>query len=176
MKSQFFGDKALSGFVKQKVRLDGDLEYKGVIHLFGSKYPIYLTIEPCDKFVNGEKVYKVLTAFVPLEKDGLTGWMQVAKRINLKRLEAIRHLREMMLKLGAIYEYQKYRIKDREKEQKIQCKHCQRARKKELNKLLHAATRSAEERQRQIYKRKIRELSSKGKGNKRKHNEYYLGG
>ena len=47
---------------------------------------------------------------------------------------------------------------------------------KELNKLLHAATRSAEARQREIYKRKIQKLSSKGKGNKRRHSDYYLGG
>ena len=176
MKAQFLGQKALSGFVRQKVRIDGDLFYKGVMHLFGSRYPIYLTIEPCDRFVKGEKLYKIITTFVPLDKYGLPDYMHVEDFLDKKRKEAIAHLRKEMLKLGEIYEYKKYRLKDREKEQEIKCKRCESARKKELRKLLREAERSAEARQREIYKRKVQKLLSKGKRNKRRHSDYYLGG
>ena len=61
MSRYVFGDKALSGFVRQKINADGELCYKGAFYLFGSKAPIYLSIEPMDKFVKGEKAYKVFT-------------------------------------------------------------------------------------------------------------------
>ena len=103
-----FGDKALSGFVRQKLNTLGDLYYKGVIHLFGTKVPIYLSIEPYDKYVKGEKVYSVYTYLSPMPVEKTKRAIRVALgTATRQRMQAVRKLETTVKKLGVLYEYQK---------------------------------------------------------------------
>jgi hypothetical protein len=159
-----FGDKALSGFVRQKLSPDGELFYKGVFHLFGSKVPIYLSIEPHDKFVKGEKVYKVFTYLAPMPSITKMNAIQVALGSATRgRMKAVKKLEETVSKLGVAYEYQKI---NEERIQKSICRRCIREKNKEWRTKLQDAVRSNVERQRDICRRKVQRLLANRKNSK----------
>jgi predicted transcriptional regulator len=163
-----FGDKALSGFVRQKINADGELCYKGSFYLFGSKAPIYLSIEPMDKFVKGEKAYKVFTYMLPVDKQMTSGWAKVPLGVaSRQRMAAIRKVKEIVKQLGVVYEYKQI---NEEKIQKKVCKKCIKAKNAEWENRLRETVASHVERQRAIYERKIQRLLAHGKRVKRKTN------
>jgi hypothetical protein len=163
-----FGDRALNGFVRQQINKDGELSYKGLIHLFGTQVPIYLSIEPMDKYVKGEKVYKVLTYLSPMPYEKKGSWVQVALgEGSRKRLKAIKKVKEIVSKLGVAYEYQK---RNEEKIQNEKCRHCKAAIKREWQERLRTAVESNVKRQREIRDRKIQRLLANRKRNKRNAN------
>jgi hypothetical protein len=159
-----FGERALSGFVRQKLNPDGELFYKGVIHLFGAKVPIYLSIEPHDKYVKGEKVYKVFTYLAPMPSEKKGNVLHVALgSATRERIKAIRKVEETVKNLGVVYEYQK---RNEEKIQKDICKRCIKAKDNEWRERLREAVRSNVARQKEICRRKVQKLLARRKGNK----------
>lgn len=182
-----FGDKALSGFVRQKINQEGDIFYKGAFHLFGSKVPIYLYIEPYDKYVKGEKLYKVFTYLTPMPSITKRQSIQVALgSATRSRMKAVNKLEETVKKLGVAYEYQKI---NEERIQKNICRGCIKSQKsewehkleeqarEERNKRkalaeqwrirLRKAVKSTTKRQREICERKIQRLLARIQRNQR---------
>ena len=62
-----FGDVKLTGVLRQKIDVKGDIWYRGVMHFFGSKLPIQVIIKPTDKALEGEKLYYAFT-YLPEQK------------------------------------------------------------------------------------------------------------
>lgn len=165
MKSYYLGDKALSGFARQQIDENGELKYKGVMHLFGSKVPIYFSLEPCDRYVKGEKVYKVLTYLAPMVvKKKWVIFDNAIKVASKKRFQAIRHVEKIVKDLGVAYEYYE---STKEKEENSKCRKCRKQLEAEWRKRLREAVSSNVERQREIRKRQVQKLLARRKGNKR---------
>jgi hypothetical protein len=161
----YFGDKALSGLARQQINKDGELCYKGVIHLFGSKVPIFLSVEPCDKYVKGEKLFKVFTYLTPIPAERKGSKLQVQLRtVSTQRLKAIKHVEKLVQKLGVIYEYENI---NKEKKDKLKCKSCKAELNKEWKARLQDAVRSNVARQKEICRRKVQRLLAYRKRNKR---------
>lgn len=163
MNPYYLGDKALSGFARQKIDKNGELTYKGVIHLFGSKVPIYLSLEHYDKYIKGEKVYKILTYLTPIPVENNKSVFKNAVRVASRaRFKAIRHVEEIVKKLGVAYEYYE---SNKETEQQKKCKECKERIKAEWEERLRETVRSNVERQREICKRKVQRLLAGRKRN-----------
>ena len=165
IKKYYFGDKALSGFVRQKLNADMELSYKGVLHLFDSNFPIYISIEPTDKYVKGEKLFKVITYLYPMpcktvNKKSIQIQIGAANR---KRIRTIRNLEKLITGLGEAYEYQKSTEETRQREK---CRKCKKAIEDEWRERLRKAVESNVARQREIRKRKIQKLLANRKRNK----------
>jgi hypothetical protein len=168
MKNYFFGEKALSGYARQQINKDGELSYKGVIHLFGTKVPIYLSLEPEDKFVKGEKLYKVFTYLTPFPAKRLAKALRVpVMTASNARLKAIKHVATIIRKLGVVYEYQK---RDEEKIERQACRICISNTEAVWKRRLREAVQRATQRQREICDRKVQRLLANRKRNKRKNN------
>lgn len=156
-----FGDKALSGFATQKLNQEGELFYKGAFYLFGSKIPIYLSLEPTDKTAKGEKVYNIFTHLLPVPIDKSKRFLEIPLRsASRQRLQAIKKLQEICQKLGVVYEYHQI---NKEREEKKKCKACKRELAKEWRTRLQAAVGSNVERQREIRKRQVQKLLARRK-------------
>ena len=156
MNKYFFGDKALSGFARQQIDENGELKYKGCIYLFGSYVPIYLSLEPHDKYVKGEKVYKVFTYLTPIPAERKRNMFYIpARHASTARLKAIRKVEKIVKELGVSYDY--YRC-NKEKEDKQRCKACKKEIESEWRERLREAVSSNVERQRNIRKRQVQKL------------------
>lgn len=186
----FFGEKMLSGYARQQINKDGELSYKGVIHIFGAKVPIYISLEPHDKYVKGEKLYKVFTYLTPMPAEARGSTIQIAMcSANRKRIEAMKKVQQVVLKLGDVYECQRFKIEEDKRRECNACKErinsewegklkeqeqCFKAAKKELAQewrdRLQRAVKSDVKRQREICDRKIQRLLAHRKRNKRDNN------
>lgn len=185
-KAYFFGEKALSGYARQKINQDGELSYKGVMHVFGAKIPIYISLEPHDKYVNGEKVYKIFTYLTPMPAERKGSTLQTTiYAANRKRIEAIKKVKETVIKLGEVYECQRVKaeeVKRKEcaacresinseweekfKEQEQNFKDIKKSIEQKWGERLQKAVRSHVKRQREICDRKIQRLLASRKRNK----------
>ena len=119
----FFGEKDLSGYARQQINKDGELSYKGVIHIFGSKVPIFISLEPHEKYVKGEKLYKVFTYLTPMPAEMKGSALQTSiLSANSHRIKAIKKVQQVVLKLGDVYEYQRVRADEKKRRECNACK------------------------------------------------------
>jgi hypothetical protein len=126
-----------------------------------------------DKYIKGEKMFKVFTYLTPIPAVNKGSALEVTlKSANTQRLNAIKKVKEVMTKLGEVYEYQKF---NQEQYEKDACKRCRKGIEDEWRAKLQEAVRSNVERQREIRKRAVQRVLATRKRNKRKANKHSVG-
>ena len=104
-----FGDKRLTGLLRQKINDKGELTFRGVFYPFGAQLPVFLIIKRLPKpDKKGKTIWGIFAHLRPQTKKGLKPYQIRAQwSLDNRRKGAEEKARKLLNIIGANYEYNK---------------------------------------------------------------------